>query len=179
MHTFHKCLFVALAIALSIAQAGAQVITKSAYTPGSREQMQVQYLVDHSINYAETMLVKQGAYAPYAAALTVLDSVVAVEGYTKSADQQLIKAIADLKSSLKAGADKGLYKAVVVYFDVTITDPDTKMPTDAIAAYTEQMNSPVAYTLYFPYKKTELKTLTHTRTLSSSGETEIFTKVTR
>lgn len=180
MHTFFKCLIIiAAAVGCSISNANAQIITKTAYVQGSREQSQVQYMIDHSINYADEMLVKQGAYSPYAAALTVTDSVVMVNAYSDTKDKTLVKAVEDLKEVLRAGANKGLYKAVVVYYDVTVTDPTTKLPTDAIAAYTEQMNTNVSYTFFFPYKKTELKNLVHTRSFGDIGETQVFTKVVK
>lgn len=180
MHTSFKYMTIAvITVFLFVATAGAQIITKAAYTQGSREQSQVQYLIDHSIGYADNMLQKQGAYPPYAAALTVLDSVVMVDGYADTKNKTLMKAVEDYKEVLRAGANKGLYKAIVVYYDVTVTDPTTKQPTDAIAAYTEQMNTNVSYTFFFPYKKTELKNLVHTRSFGDIGETQVFTKVVK
>ncbi|MCW3121847.1 MAG: hypothetical protein JWQ38_1339 [Flavipsychrobacter sp.] len=178
--SLYKYLLIAMITTCSYNQGvSAQIIEKTAYTAGSREQAQVQYLIDHSITYAENMLVRQGAYAPYAAALTVMDSVVTVEGYPGKQNQTLLKVVEDLKSALRAGANKGLYKAVVVYFDATVTDPTTKLPTDAIGAYTEQMNTNGSYTFYFPYKKTELKNLTHSRSFGTISDNEIFTKVSK
>jgi hypothetical protein len=138
----------------------------------------MQKLINGSVTRAENMLVKQGAYTPYAAALTFTDSIIILDGYADTKGKTLTHELEDLKTLLKAGADKGRYKAIVVYFDVTVTDPDTKLPTDAIAAFTEHSNINGTCTFYFPYKKTEQRTITYSRTISGDlTDSEIFTKV--
>ncbi len=65
MHTIYKCLIIATVMSFSfLAKVNAQTAGKTPYREGSREQRQIQTLIDRSIPYAEKMLVKQGAYVP-------------------------------------------------------------------------------------------------------------------
>jgi hypothetical protein len=158
----------------------AQLIPGPLYGAGSRQHQQIQRIIDHTISYSENMLAKQGAFAPYAAALTVTDSVVILDGYDNTKDKSLTGELDDLKSQLKAGADKDLYKAVVIYFDVTVTDPYSKLSTDAIAVFSEQVNTHGTHTFYFPYKKSETKGLSQSRSFGDDvTDNEIFIKVSK
>lgn len=154
------------------------IVGNTPYKEGTRERAQIQNLLNTAVMYADNMLKKQGAYPPYAAALTYEDSVVMVNGYPGKQDQTLKYVIEDLKSALRAGVDKGIYKAVAVFYDVTINDPNNNnLPTDATAVYTEQVNINSSYTFYFPYKKMADKSYVHSMSFGTLSETEIFIKV--
>lgn len=180
MRTIYKSLLIAFITSFSfLVKVNGQNAGSIPYGEGSTEHWQIKRLVDRHITYAERMLVKQGAYAPYAAALTVKDSMIAVELPAGYQDKELKRVLDEIKAHLKIGADKGLYKAVAMFYDVTITDPVNNQQTDAIAVFTEQVNTIGSYTYYYPYKKTEEKKLTHGKTFGGLSENEIFTKVSR
>jgi hypothetical protein len=133
-------------------------------------------LLDATFPFVEDLLKKHGEFFPLASAIDKNDSVAHVGTYEGNEQPKSDKVIADLKVGLREGAKKGNYKAIAIFYDVKVVDPNTNKKTDAIAVFVENTKDTKAYKLFYPYTLTKDSVLTFAESWRNEIEKEIFVK---
>ena len=133
-------------------------------------------LTDATFPFVEDLLKKHGEFFPLASAIEKNDSIANVGTYDGNEQPLSDKVIADLKIGLREGAKKGDYKAIAIFYDVRVIDPNTNQKTDAVAVFVENKNDATAYKLFYPYTLTKDRVLTFAESWKNITEKEIFNK---
>jgi hypothetical protein len=129
-------------------------------------------LLDMALDFAEQMLGKHGEFQPFGIVMKGTDEVTAVaprEGSERSSSSALIEV---LKDSLRAGAERGEYRATAVVYNARIALPDAEEKSDAIAVSLDHRDH---YTLLVavPYQVDDGRVILGP-TLAEKGEGDIF-----
>ncbi|QEC67661.1 hypothetical protein FRZ67_10290 [Panacibacter ginsenosidivorans] len=133
-------------------------------------------ILDATFPFVEDLLTKPGEFYPLSSAVDNKDSVAFVGTYDGDENPESNTVIKDLKAGLKQGVERGDYKAIAIFYDVKVIDPDTNQKTDAIAVIVESKDEEDAYTFYYPYKLTKDKNLNYGDSWKTKKEKEIFIK---
>ena len=133
-------------------------------------------LLDATFPFVEGLLKKHGEFFPLASAIDKNDSIAQVGTYDGNEQPLSEKVIADLKIGLREGAKKGDYKAIAIFYDVRLIDPNTNQKTDAIAVFVENQNDMTAYKLFYPYTLTKDSVLTFAESWKHITDKEIFSQ---
>jgi len=133
-------------------------------------------LLDATFPFVEDLLKKHGEFFPLASAIEKNDSIAQVGTYDKGEQPESDKVIADLKAGLREGAKNGDYKAIAIFYDVRVIDPNTNQKTDAVVVFVENKKDMKAYKLFYPYTLTKDSVLTFTESWRNETEKEIFGK---
>ncbi|MEJ7611858.1 MAG: hypothetical protein WKF88_11835 [Ferruginibacter sp.] len=131
-------------------------------------------LLDATFPFVEDLLKKHGEFFPLASAIEKNDSIASVGTYDENEHPLSNKVIADLKIALREGAKKGDYKAIAIFYDVSVIEPSTNQKTDAIAVFVENKKDPTAYKLFFPYTLDKDRVLRFGESWKNISEKEIF-----
>lgn len=94
-------------------------------------------LLDATFPFVEDLLKKHGEFFPLASAIDKSDSITHVGTYDGDEQPKSDKVIADLKVGLREAAKNGDYKAIAIFYDVRVIDPNTNQKTDAVAVFVE------------------------------------------
>ena len=147
--------------------------SKRAITQSTENKMNdIERLIDSTFPFVEDLLTKHGEFFPIASAVKTNGSIAQVGTYDGDDKPLSEKLIADLKAAFIA--KKVEYKAVAIFYDVRVVDPDTKIKTDAIAVFIESKNEKQAYTFYYPYSLTTEYKLIFSDPWKSEKEKEVF-----
>ena len=131
-------------------------------------------LLDATFPFVEDLLKKHGEFFPLASAIEKNDSIAQVGSYDGDEQPESVKVIAGLKAGLREGAKNGDYKAIAIFYDVRVIDPNTNQKTDAVAVFVENKKGIKAYKLFFPYTLTKDRILTFAESWRNDEEKEIF-----
>jgi hypothetical protein len=111
----------------------------------------IERLLNSTLPFVESLLKKHGEFFPLASAVETNDSITSVSTYDGDEHPESENVIADLKKVLMDGATKNDYKAIAIFYDVKVIDPNTSQKTDAIAVFVESKSDTTAFTLFYPY----------------------------
>jgi len=131
-------------------------------------------LLDATFPFVEDMLKKHGEFFPLASAIAKNDRVVQVETYDGDEHPASDGVIGSLKTALRAGAKEGEFKAIAIFYDVRVIDPNTNQKTNAVAVFVENKKDTKAYKLFYPYTLTRDSILTFRESWRTEIEKEIF-----
>jgi len=129
-------------------------------------------LLDATFPFIEELLKKYGEFFPVASAIDNNESVSLVGTYDGNEQPSSDTVIADLKLGLIDGVKKDKYKAIAIFYDVRVTDPNTNQKTDAVSVFVE--NDSTACKLFFSYTLTNDRVLTFGESWRNDVEKEIF-----
>ena len=133
-------------------------------------------LLDATFPFVEDLLKKHGEFFPLASAIEKNDSIAQVGTYDGDEQPKSDKVIADLKVGLREGAKSGDYKAIAIFYDVRVIDPNTNQKTNAVAVIVENTKDTKAYKLFYPYTLTKDSILTFAESWRNDIDKEIFVK---
>lgn len=137
--------------------AQAQTSGQQAFQTDSEELTAVQRLINETFPAIEAQLKVHKTFEPMAAVIMADDSLGSVDVSTKEKFPDTEAKVAALKEELSIGALKGEYKAVAVFYDTTVTDPNTGATIRAVGVFAEHTNDDFAYLFYYPYRITARK----------------------
>lgn len=140
----------------------------------SKEKKDIQTLIEKTFPFVEDLLKKYGEFYPVASAIKPNDSIATVGTYDGDDRPQSQTVIDNLKTGLKAGAKKGQYKTVAIFYDVKTIDPNTKQKTDAVAIFVEHKVGKTAYIFYYPYELTQEHKINFSGSFGNATDKEIF-----
>jgi hypothetical protein len=129
-------------------------------------------LLNSTMPFVEELLTKYGEFFPLASAIKVDGSVAQVGTYDGDERPLSDKLITDFKTAFKAKRDK--YRAVTIFYDVRVVNPDTEQKVDAIAVFVETEYENDAFTFYFSYSLTPDKGIEFGNSWKNLKPKEIF-----
>ena len=133
-------------------------------------------LLDATFPFVEDLLKNYAEFFPLASAIDKNGGIAQVGTFDGDEQPKSDKVIADLKAGLREGAKNGEYKAIAIFYDVKVIDPNTNQKTDAVAVFVENKKDTKAYKLFYPYSLTMDSVLTFTESWRNETEKEIFGK---
>ena len=129
----------------------------AAFQTESEELVAVQRLINETFPSIEALLKKDKTFAPVAAVIMADDSLGTVDVTSDKAAPDTGNKVAAIQEALSIGALKGEYKAVAIFYDTTIADPNTGAMIKVVAVFAEHTNDDFAYLFYYPYRFTARK----------------------
>lgn len=130
-----------------------------AFDTESEELVAVQRMINETFPDIEAQLKTGKPLPPQATVIMADDSLGSVDLATPEKLSGTESKVAALKEELSIGALKGTYKAVAIFYDTTVANPETGVMTRAIAIFAEHTNDDFAYLFYYPYRVTAKKTV--------------------
>ena len=115
----------------------------------------IQRLIESTFPFVQDLLSKYGEFYPLAAAVTTSGNIAQIGTYDGEEHPLSDKVIEGLKRGLKA--KQADYKSIVIFYDVRVLAPTTKLKTDAVAVFAETRNEETAYLIFYPYVLTNDK----------------------
>ena len=129
-------------------------------------------LLDSTLPFVEKLLKKYGEFFPVASGIKADGSVAQVGTYDGDEKPLSQKLITDFKTAFKAGRND--YRAVTIFYNVSVVNPGTAQKVDAIAVFVEAKYDSDAFTFYFSYSLTSDKKLEFGNSWKSLTAKEIF-----
>lgn len=142
--------FVLLILVLPAVHAQTPDTDPAAFQTESEELVAVQRLINETFPAVEALLKTKKTFAPIAAVIMADDSLGQVDVSKGTADTG--NRVAAIQEALSIGALKGAYKAVAIFYDTTIADPNTGAMIKVVAVFAEHTNDDFAYLFYYPYR---------------------------
>ena len=132
----------------------------------------IEILLNDTMPFVEDLLKKYGEFFPVASAIKIDGSVALMGTYDGDEKPSADKLIADFKTAFKADRDD--YRAITIFYDVSVVNPDTGQKGDAIAVFVETKNDDDAYTFYFSYSLISNEELEFNNSWKNIEAKEIF-----
>lgn len=132
----------------------------------------IEQLLNGTFPFVEDLLVTYREFFPVASAIKTDGSFSHVGTYDGDERPLSDKVLNDFKKAFKA--KQADYKAITIYYDVTVVDPNTGQRTDAIAVFAETKYDIDAYTFFYPYVLTKEKGLEFSKSWKYVKEKEVF-----
>jgi len=130
-------------------------------------------LLDATFPFVKDLLKKHGEFFPLSSVIDRNNSIAQVGTYDGNEQPKSDKVIEDLKTGLREGVKNG-DKAIAIFYDVKVIDPNTNQKTDAVAIFVENKKDTKAYKLYYPYTFTKDSVLIFAESWRNEIEKEIF-----
>ena len=137
----------------------------------SGEMKDIQFLINKTFPFVENLLEENGEFYPLATALKPDHSFPMVGAFDGDDFPLSTTVIDNLKAGLKAQSKEN--KAVVIFYDVRVTEPATLKKRDAVAVFAEHVEGQESYVFFYPYELLAGK-LTFYECFAEAGEKEIF-----
>jgi hypothetical protein len=113
---------------------------------------EIQELLNFLLPFAERMLAEHGEFYPYAAAMASDGEVSAVAAGAAEEQPDVGELLVELHAVLRAQAAEGSIRASGIAADVSLTDPDTGVTTDAVQVELDHAEGE-AVDIYVPYER--------------------------
>jgi hypothetical protein len=149
-------LFMILSASVSL-QAQTPDTDPAAFQTESEELLAVQRLINETFPSIEALLKKDKTFAPIASVIMADDSLGTVDVTSEKSATDTGNKVAAIQEALSIGALRGEYKAVAIFYDTTIADPNTGAKIKVVAVFAEHTNDDFAYLFYYPYRITARK----------------------
>jgi len=168
----YKAFFLLILVLAFIASCG-QVKENKPLTKGNNME-DFERLLDATFPFVEDLLKRHGEFFPLASAINKSDSITQIATYDGNERPLSEKIIADLKVGLREGVKRGDYKAIAIFYDVRVIDPNTNQKIDAVVVYVENEKDTKAYKLFYPYTLSKGNNVTFGESWRNEIEKEIF-----
>jgi len=128
-------------------------------------------LIETNLPFIESLLTEYGEFYPVACAIDHKENIKQVGTYLGEEHPSSNDVLTELKKAFKANKED--YKAIAIFYDVRIIDPNTSLKTDAIAVFLEAQRENKGFTFYFPYQLTDGQ-LIFSESWKNENEKEIY-----
>lgn len=116
----------------------------------SQAKEQCEALMNEAIDFAETLLNKNGEFFPFGQAMNADNEIVSVAAYDGDECPPSQELIDMLKSAFRSRGKEGEYIACALAYDVRIRSQEDGEPIDAVAIDLDNVND-YSVTVFFPY----------------------------
>ena len=116
----------------------------------------IELLLNDTFPVIEKLMEEYGEFYPLASAVKNDNSIAPVATFYEDDYPKASDLLEKLKEAFLAKKDD--YKALVIFYNVKVINPNTKIKTDAIAVLAEEKSEHISFTLFYPFtvKKNEM-----------------------
>ena len=110
----------------------------------------IKKLIETNLPFVESLLTEYGEFYPLASAINNSNDIQQIGTYFGKEEPTSNEILTELKNAFRSKKDD--YKAVAIFYDVRVLNPNTNLKTDAIAVFIEIKKEDNGFMFYFPYQ---------------------------
>lgn len=130
-------------------------------------------LLGRLVPFAQQLLEKQGGFLPFGGVLRDDGEFAGLMASATDQPAEHGELLAQLVAGMRAGAQRGEYRATAVCLDVLVNHPDTEEETSAICVRLEDRDGE-AVDVYVPYETAEEGNISYGEVFATRGRHEVF-----